>query len=63
MDLDKGLPDNTNELDRLISINKDQKGILETIKQDIEGWLAGHGYLQYGAELGVGLGGLGKYLK
>ncbi|WP_244409454.1 hypothetical protein [Methanocaldococcus jannaschii] len=63
VDLDKGLPDNTNELDRLISINKDQKGILETIKQDIEGWLAGHGYLQYGAELGVGLGGLGKILE
>ncbi|QNO11489.1 hypothetical protein QIT38_gp19 [Methanocaldococcus fervens tailed virus 1] len=63
VDLDKGLPDNTNELDRLISINKDQRGILETIKQDIEGWLAGHGFLQYGAELGVTLGGLGKILE
>jgi len=56
--LDKGLPDNTDELDRLISINEDQRGYLERIYQWLESKAVGSGALQYGTEIGLAIGGL-----
>jgi hypothetical protein len=63
VDLNKDLPNNTNELDRLITINTDQRGYLESIYQWLESKAAGSGLIQYGADIGAIGGGISSVIQ